>query len=166
MSVRDSGDGTGWVGDVALNASLEQRLQRLCDAFNQSPFCKLIGLNMQVVHGEIQAVLDMQPSLIGNVAYEILHGGVAASVLDSIGGIVAMGEIYRRNEGELIEQISKVSRLATIDMRVDYLRPGRGHEFVATAQVLRMGRKGCIMRMDMVDHEGQLIATGTAAYGY
>lgn len=166
MSGRATTEASGWVGDVPLNASLEQRLQRLCDAFSQSPFCQLIGLRMVVVEGEIQAQLHMQPSLIGNVAYEILHGGVAASVLDSIGGIAAMGEIYRRNEGELPEQFSKVSRLATLDMRVDYLRPGRGTEFVATAQVLRMGRKGCTMRMDMRDHQGELIATGIAAYGY
>ncbi len=40
----------------------------------------------------------MQDYLIGNVAFQILHGGVAATVLDSIGGIVAMGScIKKRN---------------------------------------------------------------------
>lgn len=29
----------------------------------------------------------MHPNLIGNVAYEILHGGVAATLLDSLGGV-------------------------------------------------------------------------------
>ena len=54
--------------------------------------------------------------------------------------------------------------LATIDMRMDYLRPGRGHEFVATAQVLRMGRKLVFGEMEVLDAKGQLAAHATTTY--
>ncbi len=166
MGAVDKPKDAHWVGDVPADTPLTERLQQLCDAFNQSAFCALLGVNMVLEDGQIQARIDMRPELIGNAAYQILHGGVAASVLDSIGGISAMAELYRRNDDDLTEQLRKVARLATIDMRIDYLRPGRGQHFVATAQVLRMGRKGCTMRMDMIDQDGALIATGIAAYAY
>ena len=109
----------------------------------------------------------MQDYLIGNVAFQILHGGVAATVLDSIGGIVAMGELYKKAEPDTIaDTIKKVSRLATVDMRVDYLAPGRGKYFIARAETLRLGRKGCTMRMTMVNDEGKSIATAIASYAY
>ena len=105
--------------------------------------------------------------MIGNVAFQILHGGVAATVLDSIGGIVAMGELYKRAEAtELTDAIKKVTRLATVDMRVDYLAPGRGQHYIARAEVLRLGRKGCTMRMTMVNDENKAIATAIASYAF
>ncbi len=85
------------------------------------------GMSMRVVDGQIEAYIEMQPYMVGNVAFQILHGGVAATILDSVGGIVAMGELYKRTEpDDLPDTIKKVTRLATIDMRVDYLAPGRG----------------------------------------
>ncbi len=139
---------------------------QLCTAFNKSPFLHHCGMVMRVVDGEIKGFVDMSPHLIGNVAFQILHGGVAATLLDSIGGIVAMGEIYCHAKGELKDRIRQVSRLATTDMRVDYLALGRGTQFVATAHALRMGRKGCTMRMNLHNNEHRLIATATASYAY
>lgn len=51
-------------------------------------------------------------------------------------------------------------------MRVDYLAPGRGKYFIARAEVLRLGRKGCTMRMTMVNDEDKQIAAGIASYAY
>ena len=51
---------------------------------------------MRVVEGQIEAYVEMQDFMIGNVAFQILHGGLAATVLDSVGGIVAMGELYKK----------------------------------------------------------------------
>ena len=124
-------------------------------------------MQMRVVDGEIEGYIEMQPYLIGNVAFQILHGGVAATLLDSIGGIVAMAELYKHaGADELPETLKKVSRLATVDMRVDYLSPGRGQHFIAKAETLRLGRKGCTMRMTMVNDEGKAIATAIASYAY
>ncbi|MEY4516888.1 MAG: hypothetical protein RL180_1234 [Pseudomonadota bacterium] len=158
----------GWTGSMAQAFTLghDAILQRLSQAFNHSPFMAHSGMQMRVVNGQIEGHMDMAAHLVGNVAFRILHGGVAATLLDSIGGVVAMGEIYRRNDGERSEQMKKASRLATVDMRIDYLSPGRGQWFVATASVLRMGRKGCTMRMDLHNDEGRHIATGIASYAY
>lgn len=55
---------------------------------------------MRVVDDQIEGYFEMQPELIGNVAFQILHGGVAATMLDSIGGVVAMEQLYRRASPE------------------------------------------------------------------
>jgi acyl-coenzyme A thioesterase PaaI-like protein len=78
-----------------------------------------------------------------------------------------MEHLYRRSTPEtLTETIKQVSRLAPVDMRVDYLAPGRGKYFIARAEVLRLGRKGCTMRMTMVNDEDKAIAAGIASYAY
>ena len=140
---------------------------QLCQAFNQSPFFAHSGMQMRVVDNQIEGFFAMQPNLIGNVAFEILHGGVAATMLDSVGGIVAMTALYARSKPDAIAQTTQqVSRLATVDMRVDYLNPGRGEYFIARAEVLRLGRKGCTMRMNLVNNNDLLIATAIASYAF
>lgn len=156
-----------WTGNLPMEQKLDKVLQHLCDSFNGSPFFAFNQMKMVVDNHDIKCVLDMDQHLIGNVAFQILHGGVSATLLDSIGGIVAMAEIYKRaSKEEATEMLRKITRLATIDMRVDYIAPGRGNRFTGTAEVLRMGRKGCTMRMNMHNDEGKLIATGIASYAY
>jgi len=161
-----------WTSSINLSHTVdgefptESVFNQLCKVYNKSPFFHHCGMTMRVVEGEIKGFIDMNHSLIGNVVFEILHGGVAATMLDSIGGIVAMAEIYRRGQGELADRIRKVSRLATTDMRVDYLAPGRGTQFIATSEVLRLGRKGCTMRMNLHNNDHKLIATAIATYVY
>ncbi|XID76015.1 thioesterase family protein [Alkanindiges sp. WGS2144] len=158
-----------WTGNINTTGviKLDVVLQQLCRAFNTSPFFHHLNMQMVLEEQEIKCILDMNDSLIGNVAFQILHGGVAATMLDSIGGIVAMGELYKRADKEHIaETVKKVTRLATVDMRIDYIAPGRGKQFIGTAEVLRMGRKGCTTRMNMHNDEGKLIAIGIASYAY
>ena len=56
------------------------------------------------------------------------------------------------------------SRLGTIDLRVDYLRPGLGQEFVATAEVTRLGGRIGSTQMRLANEQATLIATAAAAY--
>lgn len=158
-----------WTGqlDISSENQLSAILQQLCDAFNHSPFLQHNGICMRVVDEQIQGHLNMQPNLIGNVAYEILHGGVAATLLDSLGGVVAMAELYKRADIQHREQVLKqIERLATLDLRVDYLAPGRGQSFIAHAEVLRMGKKSCTMRMSMQNDCSVTIAVAIASYAY
>lgn len=158
-----------WTGELNLGEKIEINavVEKLCQAFNSSPFFQHNAMQMRVVHGQLQAYVAMQPHLIGNMQYQILHGGSTATILDSVGGIVAMAELYKRATKENFEQVSmQVARVATLDIRVDYLKPGRGQYFIATAEALRMGRKGCTMRMNMVNDQDELIATAIASYAY
>lgn len=163
-SVEDS-----WVGQIqsGKELKLEKVLAQMCQSFNKSPYIAFNNMKMVVENGSIKCILEMSDHLIGNTSFRILHGGASATLLDSIGGIVAMSEIYKRTSKEdTAEMLAKINRLATVDMRVDYISPGRGSQFIGTAEVLRMGRKGCTMRMNMHSDLGKLVATGIASYAY
>ena len=55
-------------------------------------------------------------------------------------------------------------RISTIDMRVDYMRPGKGDHFFSTGTVMRTGRKVAVTRMELRNQDDLLIAVGTGAY--
>jgi uncharacterized protein (TIGR00369 family) len=54
--------------------------------------------------------------------------------------------------------------VGTIDLRIDYLRPGRGRTFTATGRVMRAGKRVAVTRMELHNAEAVLIAVGTGTY--
>ena len=90
-----------WTGNIHLGAKVDIDivLRQLVNAFNGSPFFQHNGMSMRVLDGQIEAYIEMQPYMIGNVAFQILHGGVAATILDSVGevwhGDVGWGRVRR-----------------------------------------------------------------------
>ena len=65
-----------------------------------------------------------------------MHGGVTASVLDSIGSLVAVAHFISYEKNLTTEYLkNRISHMGTIDLRVDYLLPGRGSLFTATGKV-------------------------------
>jgi uncharacterized protein (TIGR00369 family) len=94
-----------------------------------------------------------------------LHGGAISAVMDVIGGsVVAWGIRKELADLPLEEQAKRLRRVSTIDLRVDYLRPGKGREFTATGTVIRSGRKVAVARMELHNEEGVLIAVGTGTF--
>ena len=107
----------------------------------------------------------MRPELIGNFNRGNLHGGVISSVMDVTGGMVAWAGIMKKMEGQSFEEISqRFAKIGTIDLRVDFLRPGLGKYFIAAGTTLRTGNKVSVTRMELHDDKGTLIAVGTGSY--
>ncbi len=52
----------------------------------------------------------------------------------------------------------------TIDLRIDYLLPGKGRYFIASGSILRIGNKVAITRMELHNDEQRLIAAGSGTY--
>jgi uncharacterized protein (TIGR00369 family) len=134
--------------------------------FDRVPFNHLLGLQVEELSAEkVSMRMPMKNDLIGNYIHGILHGGAIATVLDVVGGAMAMiGALGRHQHLPLTERMSKLSRLGTIDLRVDYLRPGRGESFLATAVLLRSGNKVAVVRAELHANDGTLIAVGTGTY--
>ncbi|WP_299946832.1 thioesterase family protein [uncultured Microbulbifer sp.] len=138
--------------------------------FEQIPFNQQIGLEMRSLDLEaltLSAGFELRPHLIGNIWKNILHGGVIATALDTVGGLTAMVAAYQRL-GDLHweEKVDRLSKLGTVDMRVDYLKPGRGRHFLCEGAILRTGKKLVVARMELRNDTDALIATGTATYLY
>jgi uncharacterized protein (TIGR00369 family) len=90
---------------------------------------------------------------------------VIAAVLDAMGGLAGMVAIGEHHAHETAEQVMhRFVRYGTIDMRVDFLRPGIGKVFTATTEVTRLGGRIASTQMRLHNEQGRLIATGAAAY--
>lgn len=130
------------------------------------PFNRLLGLSVESIE-EDQAKFrfDMRQELIGNYIRRTLHGGVISSTLDVTGGMVAfLGILKRMQDSSDEEKIARFSKLGTIDLRIDYLRPGLGQFFVSSGFVLRTGSRVAVTRMELHNDERNLIAVGTGTY--
>jgi uncharacterized protein (TIGR00369 family) len=130
------------------------------------PFNLLLGIRVSYLDPEGAGFdFPMKPELVGNPAHGILHGGVISAVLDTTGGMTATASAVCRMAGSPLEEIlHRVYHIGTIDMRVDYLRPGRGTLFHASGTVMRTGNKVSVTRMELKNQDGLLIAVGTGTY--
>jgi uncharacterized protein (TIGR00369 family) len=142
--------------EAALVELFEQRI-----TFNQT-----LGLKIDAVRpGDVRAHFVMRNELVGHYAYGRLHGGVISAVLDAMGGLALMVGIAERHPHDNTQQVlHRFARMGTIDLRVDYLRPGLGQRFVASAEVTRLGGRIGSTQMRLVNEGGTLLATAAAAY--
>jgi len=140
--------------------TMEAKIRRLFET--SVPFNRVLGLKVHSTDPAApQLRFDMRPELIGNPKRQILHGGVISAVLDVAAGF-AIHLAAAKNHGDAAE--GHFPSIGTIDLRVDYLRPGRGNYFIATGRVVRLGNRVAVAHMDLVNDTGELIATGGAAY--
>ena len=130
------------------------------------PFNKVLGLDVVSLADESPLLrFAMRPELVGNYMRGNLHGGVISSVIDVCGGLTAFLGLQKKLRDEPVEErLQRFARIGTIDMRVDYLRPGLGEWFESTASLLRTGNKVAVTRMELHNDSGELIAIGTGAY--
>lgn len=133
---------------------------------NDMPFNQLLGLEIQQFDTQQSEIkLLWQDKLIGNPIQKILHGGVTASALDLAGGVVAAANIIAQLNDLSPQNINQsLRKLGTIDLRTDFLRPGRGKEFTATARIIRSGSKVAVAQMELHNELNDHIAVGTGTY--
>ena len=129
-------------------------------------FNQLLGLKVVSLRPErVEARIDMKPDLVGHYAYNRIHGGVISAGLDAMGGLAVMAAIGARHMDESPEQrLHRFGKLGTIDLRVDYLRPGIGSHFTLRAEVLRLGSRVASTRMEFFGPDGVLMSAAAAAY--
>ncbi len=141
--------------DAELTELIEQRI-----TFNQ-----VLGLRVQALLPQLVLRFDMRPDLVGHYHYGRLHGGVISAVLDALGGGALMVGLGERHAHETAAQVMhRFLRIGTIDLRVDFLRPGMGRFFLACAEITRLGGRVGSTQMRLHNDEGELIATAAAAY--
>jgi uncharacterized protein (TIGR00369 family) len=143
------------------------RLAQLVGVFEQRiPFNRVLGIELTGLDPrEVAVRFDHRPELVGNFARGTLHGGVISAVLDLVGGLAACAAgIAEAGIDDLAEAERWFEGFGTIDLRIDYLRPGAGAWFVAMGRPLRVGRRVAVTRMELTDDVEHLVATGTGTY--
>ena len=142
-------------------------LQGLTRIFEESiVFNKVLGLKIASITPErVVAHIAMKPELVGHYSFNRIHGGVISAGLDAMGGLAVMAAIGAKHMDEPPEQrLHRFAKLGTIDLRIDYLRPGIGSHFELRAEVLRLGSRVATTRMEFLGPDGQLMSAGAAAY--
>ena len=136
-----------------IDAGLKSQLKNLFE--EQIVFNKLLGLQLQALTAaQAHVCLPMRHDLVGNFSEGRLHGGIAVTAA-----------LCARYPLENFEQhAARFARLGTIDLRIDYLRPGISTYFEMRAEVIRLGSRIANTRMEFFDHAGKLLATGNGVY--
>ena len=91
---------------------------------SMSPHMRLLGFKVVSIEGGVcVARLPYSDDLIGDPVSGVLHGGVVTSLLDTTGGAA------------VLSAIGTPLPLATLDLRIDYLRPsGPGRDIHARVE--------------------------------
>lgn len=99
-------------------------LERCRKAFENLLHCHAFGMKVtHLEHGKGSMSIAYQEDLIGDTRSGVVHGGVITALLDSLGGLVVMSSVP---DGTAV---------ATLDLRIDYLRPATPGETIrATAE--------------------------------
>ena len=129
-------------------------------------FNRVLGLKItSLKSNQVIARIDMKPELVGHFSFNRVHGGVISAGLDAMGGLAVMAAIGARHMHETpMQRLQRFAKLGTIDLRVDYLRPGIGDYFELRAQVMRLGSRVASTRMEFLGADGKLLSTGSGAY--
>jgi len=132
----------------------------------QLPFNRLLGLRVtDFMPQQVAARLEMRQELVGHFVQNRLHGGVISASLDAMGGLAVMAAIAAKHMDDApLERLHRFGRLGTIDLRIDYLRPGIGAYFTLHGEVLRLGSRVASTRMEFRAESGDLLSVGSAAY--
>ncbi|MEX0810652.1 MAG: hotdog fold thioesterase [Chitinophagales bacterium] len=120
------------------------------------PFNKFIGVQLvEVKEGFVKLKVPFKPELVGNPMLNALHGGLISTVMDTAGGAAGMTTLT-----------SFEDRISTIDMRVDYLRPGQAKDLIVEGKITRSGNRivATAMKAYHPEEELSLIAEGRGVY--
>ena len=150
--------------DVVFEAEFVNGLTAIFE--DKIVFNRVLGLNITSLQpNEVRARIDMKPDLVGHYSFNRIHGGVISAGLDAMGGLACMAAIGARHMDETpAQRLLRFGKLGTIDLRIDYLRPGISDYFELRAQVLRLGSRVASTRMEFLAADGKLLSTGSGAY--
>jgi uncharacterized protein (TIGR00369 family) len=103
-------------------ARLEAFLQRV-------PYVRFLGMQAELAGDEMTAILPFAPHLIGNTVLPALHGGVLGAFLE----MTALAQL------SVTQGSARVHK--TIDVTIEYLRPGKAQMTYARADLRKVGRR-------------------------
>ena len=119
------------------------------------PFNAHLGMKIDRVENERCVLrIPFQPTWVGDPFRPALHGGVISTLVDAAGGMA------------VFTTLTKPGAVSTVDLRVDYLRPGLLEDLFCEARVLRAGNRVAVTSMRVFQGaDGQYVtAEGRGVY--
>lgn len=123
----------------------------------QIPIHKFLNLKLvEIREGYAKVSVPFQETVIGDIVRRRWHGGMLATIMDSVGGIVGMTHLT-----------SFEDKMATIDLRVDYLKGAKEGGIVVEGEIVRLGNRILVTRMKVWNEdETELLAEGKGVYNF
>lgn len=123
------------------------------DNIAQTPFHQWLLPELVEVNDEASSVtlrLPIRPEFCRLPGRPELHGAIVAAMVDISGHAAVAAKVLHS--------------VATVDMRVDYLRLAGGTELVAVATAVKVGRTIGVVDVRINDDQKRLVAIGRAAF--
>lgn len=116
-----------------------------------SPFHRLLGLELvRAQDGDVEMRLPWRDDFRRADDSNWYHGGIISALVDIAGDYAIASKLGRW--------------VATIDLRVDYLRPALEGELTALARAVKVGRTVGVADVELRDAKGAVVAIGRCAY--
>ena len=93
-----------------------------------------------------RVVLEMRVEERHKQVHGVVHGGVLAALADTAGGMATYMACRRG------------TRVATVELKINYLDAVEGGRVLAEARVIRLGRHLAVVDCDLRDDGGRLVA--------
>jgi len=137
-------------------AAPEERRRRLLTAFNHTvPHNHALGLRtIDITPTEVLLELPYDPKLVGDPDSGTIHGGAITALLDACSGRAVFAEL------------DKPVPIATLDLRIDYLRPAKpGRAVIARATCYKITRNVAFTRaVAYHDHPDDAVAHSVGTF--
>ncbi|MEZ5721916.1 MAG: PaaI family thioesterase [Paracoccaceae bacterium] len=149
----------------------ERRDTALAKLADQVPYAGWLGIGFERKGDELTATLPFAEKVIGNPTLPAIHGGVTAAFLEATAMIeLAWSMLWDEIESGRIDPAAltpeTMPRLPkTIDITIDYLRPGLPRDAYARARVVRSGRRYASVQVEAwQDNRARLFAAATGHF--
>ncbi|MEW5774973.1 MAG: PaaI family thioesterase [Thermodesulfobacteriota bacterium] len=119
------------------------------------PYNAFLGLQVdEVREGFCRLRLPFRPEFVGDSRRPAQHGGLISFLVDTCGGVAVWSCCCLDD------------RIATIDLRVDYLRPAPPEELAAEAEVRLLGNRvgNATVRVFAASSPDETVAEGRGVY--
>lgn len=137
-----------------LIESIRHKLQEVFE--EQIPFNKMLNLKLtEITVGYAKILIPFSESLVGEYRQKRIHGGVIMAAMDAVGGAASMTTINMKDD-----------KIATIDLRCDFLSPAQPQDLILTAEVRKSGNRVVFTSMQAfhANEPEKILAEGRATY--
>jgi uncharacterized protein (TIGR00369 family) len=133
---------------ASIDETDDQRYRRVAAIFDAAGFLDTLGIHLDAVGpGHCETSLRLTPALLQQHGFA--HAGVVTTLADHTAGGAAKSAVAPGRD------------VLTLELKINFLRPGRGERLVARGRVLRAGRTSIVSESEVfavADGEEQLIA--------
>lgn len=135
---------------------LQEKVELIKYTFEESiPMHKFLGLKIELLEESfVRIQVPFRKELVGDFRNNRWHGGVIATVMDSVGGVIGA-----------MHFTSLQDKISTIDLRVDYLIGAEPEAIMVEGKIVRFGNRILVARMKAFQND-LLIAEGNGVYNF